>query len=67
MNNIKVNKRSEEVLRVADALQKEAHEYAKGVMERNPEMEYQSALNAWHYLKLAELIVNKENKQKQLK
>lgn len=52
---------------VAEALQKQAHEYVEGVMEGNPDVEYQSALNAWFYLKLAELIVNKSEKQKQLK
>lgn len=58
---------SAEIKIVAEALQKQAHEYIEGVMQENPDIEYQSTLNAWFYLKLAELIVNKSEKQKQLK
>jgi hypothetical protein len=53
---------SEEIKKLAENLQKEAHEYTNGVMKRNPEIDYQSVLNAWFYLKLAEIITNKENK-----
>ncbi len=58
---------STEIKIVAEALQKQAHEYVNEIIENNPKMDYQSALNAWFYLKLAELIVNKSEKQKQLK
>lgn len=56
-----------EIKVVANTLQKQAHEYVDAIIENNPKMDYQSALNAWFYLKLAELIVNKSEKQKQLK
>ena len=58
---------STEIKIVAESLQKQAHEYVDAIIEKNPKMDYQSALNAWFYLKLAELIVNKSEKQKQLK
>ena len=58
---------SAEIKVVAEALQKQAHEYVDAILENNPNMEYQSALNAWFYLKIAELVVKKSEKQKQLK
>ena len=58
---------STEIKIVAEALQKQEHEYVNEIIENNPKMDYQTALNAWFYLKLAELIVNKSEKQKQFK
>ena len=58
---------SPEIKIVAEALQKQAHEYVGAILETNPDMDYQSALNAWFYLKIAELVVKKSEKQKQLK
>jgi hypothetical protein len=56
-----------EIKLVAESLQKQSHEYVNAIIETNPKMDYQSALNAWFYLKLAELIVKKSEKQKQYK
>ena len=58
-----------EIKIVAESLQKQAHEYVEAIIEieKDSNMDYQSALNAWFYLKLAELIVNKSEKQKRLK
>ena len=56
-----------EIKLVAESLQKQSHEYVNAIIENNPKMDYQSALNAWFYLKLAELIVKKSEKQKQYK
>ena len=58
-----------EIKIVAKSLQKQAHEYVEAIIEieKDSNMDYQSALNAWFYLKLAELIVNKSEKQKRLK
>ena len=55
---------SPEIKIVAEALQKQAHEYVGAILETNPDMDYQSALNAWFYLKLAEIIIEKSNKEK---
>jgi len=56
-----------EIKIVAESLQKQAHEYVDTIKEKNPNLDYQSVLNAWFYLKLAELIINKSEKQKHLK
>ena len=50
---------NEEIMKLAESLQKEAHDYADAIIERNPDIEYQSAFNAWLFLKLAQLTLIK--------